>query len=110
MSRVNSNQPSFLGFSGCLNVDDGATATARARLRQAPYQALRRVECRCEEGVLFLRGRVPSYYMKQYAQEMVAGVSNVRQVSNDLEVVAPAQWDIVPADLWRKEADVKQNS
>jgi osmotically-inducible protein OsmY len=110
MSPLNQSRATFLGFSGVLNIDDGATAAARARLRQAPYQALRRIDCRCEEGVLILRGRVPSYYLKQYAQEMVADVNNVRHVTNELEVVAPAQWDVVPPAIRRKESVIKNNA
>jgi osmotically-inducible protein OsmY len=38
--------------------------------------------------MLVLRGRVPSYYYKQVAQEAVKGIEGVDQVINDTEVVA----------------------
>jgi hypothetical protein len=39
--------------------------------------------------VIYLRGRLPSYYLKQVAQETVGGVKGVRHVVNRIEVCAP---------------------
>jgi len=36
-----------------------------------------------------LKGRVPSYYLKQVAQQTALSVPNVDQVRNDLEVSRP---------------------
>jgi hypothetical protein len=55
------------------------------RLRSRPYRALERVSCEYREGTLTLRGRVPSYYLKQLAQAALAGLVGVR-VANHLEV------------------------
>ena len=66
-----------------------ATAVAEAaieRLRASPYKAMRRVSCRCERGVLFLRGRLFSFHEKQVAQEVVAKVNGVTRVVNEIEV------------------------
>jgi osmotically-inducible protein OsmY len=49
-----------------------------------------RIECYDHEGVVTLRGRVPSYYLKQVAQELVGRVPGVEVVSNHLEVAAVA--------------------
>lgn len=46
--------------------------------------------CEFHEGVLTLRGRLPSYYLKQLAQTVVATVDGVTQVDNRIDVVAPA--------------------
>ena len=59
---------------------------AMERLRESPYKAMRRVSCKCEHGVLFLRGRLFSFHEKQVAQEIVAGVSGVNQVVNEIQV------------------------
>ena len=55
-------------------------------LRASPYKAMRRVSCECKHGVLFLRGRLFSFHEKQVAQEVVAGISGVTQVVNEIEV------------------------
>ena len=59
---------------------------AMERLRDSPYKAMRRVSCEFEHGVLFLRGRLFSFHEKQVAQEVVARVSGVTQVVNEIEV------------------------
>ena len=61
--------------------------SASARLRIAPYPTLRSVSCECDgQGVLLLRGRLHSFYQKQLAQEMVAGLPGVTRVVNHTEV------------------------
>lgn len=47
---------------------------------------VRAVSCDYDQGVLVLRGRVPSYYCKQLAQETVAHVPGVTEVANAIEV------------------------
>ncbi len=56
-------------------------------LRRSPYPAVRRVSCEYCEGVLVLRGRLPSYYHKQVAQEAVARLEGVTGIVNEVEVV-----------------------
>jgi osmotically-inducible protein OsmY len=46
------------------------------------------VSCHFHEGVLTLRGRVGSYYLKQVAQTLVRSLESVRQVSNQLMVIS----------------------
>ena len=55
-------------------------------LQDCPYQAVRRVLCECDQGILFLRGRLSSFHQKQVAQEAVAKVEGVTQVRNEIEV------------------------
>jgi osmotically-inducible protein OsmY len=59
---------------------------ANERLRNSPYRALRAISCEYDQGVLLLRGHVPSFYQKQLAQEAVAAVSGVIEVVNRIEV------------------------
>lgn len=56
------------------------------RLRDSPYKVMQRVSCECRQGTLFLRGRLFSLHEKQVAQQVVAGVSGVAQVVNEIEV------------------------
>lgn len=64
------------------------TKAAKHRLSSNPYGAVRRVSCEYDGGVLFLRGRLPSFYCKQLAQEAVVGLEGVFQVVNQIEVRA----------------------
>jgi osmotically-inducible protein OsmY len=60
---------------------------AERALRNSPYLALRNVTCDCRDGVLTLRGCLPTYYLKQVAQAVVARLEGVRQVVNEIQVV-----------------------
>jgi len=64
-------------------------ADARSKLRRSCYQQVQCVLCEFHEGVLTLRGRVPSYYLKQIAQTLVLKIDGVDEVNNRLEVVWP---------------------
>jgi hypothetical protein len=63
---------------------------AEGCLRRKPYLALRNVSCDCRGGVLVLRGRLPSYYLKQVAQEAVVRLEGVERIDNQIQVVTPA--------------------
>jgi osmotically-inducible protein OsmY len=60
----------------------------RRRLEESPYGFQRRLDLAYDDGVLTLRGRVPSYYLKQTAQTLAAKVEGVRQVVNLVDVYA----------------------
>jgi osmotically-inducible protein OsmY len=64
-----------------------STDVAERALRSSPYLALRNVTCDCRDGVLTLRGCLPTYYLKQVAQAVVARLEGVRQVVNEIQVV-----------------------
>jgi osmotically-inducible protein OsmY len=61
---------------------------AENRLRGNSYLALKNISCEFADGVLTLRGCVPSYYLKQVAQETVAPLEGVARVVNQIAVVA----------------------
>jgi hypothetical protein len=65
------------------------TKTAEERLRHSGYLELRNVSCDIHEGVLTLRGRVPSYHLKQLAQAILREIEGVLEMNNQLDVVAP---------------------
>jgi osmotically-inducible protein OsmY len=69
------------------SVDPHQTEKAvRAKLRGNSYPAVRHVSCECHNGTVFLRGRLPSYHLKQIAQEVIARVNGVARVINEIEV------------------------
>lgn len=55
-------------------------------LAKTGHGCLRRVVVVAERGSIALRGRVPSYYLKQLAQVTVMAVPGVEAVRNELEV------------------------
>jgi hypothetical protein len=63
---------------------------AERGLRSSRYSALKHVSCDYQGGVLVLRGCLPSYYLKQIAQEVVAHqFDQVERLENRIEVVRP---------------------
>jgi osmotically-inducible protein OsmY len=68
---------------------------ARAVLRQSAYAELRELSCDFNGGVLTLRGCVPTYYLKQVAQEAVADVPGVIEVDNHLEVGVSSRYSAI---------------
>jgi hypothetical protein len=63
---------------------------AERGLRSSRYSALKHVSCDYRGGVLVLRGCLPSYYLKQIAQEVVAHqFDKVERLENRIEVVRP---------------------
>jgi hypothetical protein len=66
----------------------GLQALAERALRSGPYRALKKLSCDYQDGVLVLRGCLPTYYLKQVAQEVVAQqVKGVARLDNQIQVV-----------------------
>jgi osmotically-inducible protein OsmY len=59
-------------------------------LRSTSHLALRNLSCDYLDGVLVLRGRLPTYYLKQVAQEVVTQLEGVESIDNQIQVVTPA--------------------
>ena len=62
---------------------------AEDQLHRCLHSPVRQVSCEFHEGGLRLRGRLPSYYQKQLAQEAVVRLEGVHQVVNEIEVARP---------------------
>ena len=71
---------------------------AEDRLRRSGYLALSDVSCDARDDVLYLRGRLPSYYLKQIAQAVAAEVGGARRVVNRFDVIAPGRLAPVGCD------------
>ena len=67
---------------------------ARGCLQRSSYYPIRSVSCECRQGVLFLRGPLPTFYLKQLAQEAVAKVKGILQVVNETVVDASPLSDV----------------
>jgi hypothetical protein len=59
---------------------------AHKRLDKTGYRSLSAVRCRFHDGTLTLKGKVPSYYHKQIAQEAIRKVGNFKAIVNDIDV------------------------
>ncbi|WP_162006621.1 BON domain-containing protein [Roseimaritima sediminicola] len=60
---------------------------AQARLQQSSYALLRNVDCTVTSDTLQLTGQIPSFFLKQTAQELVRDVAGAKRIKNELEVV-----------------------
>lgn len=61
-------------------------ASLQQCFHESPYSALRHIESDISEDVVRLSGMVPSYYLKQLAQEMAMQHADVREVTNQIQV------------------------
>ena len=62
---------------------------AERRLRESPYYFLKQISCQFNAGVLTLRGTVPLWQLRQFAESIVARVEGVRVIENQVEVFDP---------------------
>ena len=62
-------------------------AVARERILHQSHLSVQRIWCEYNGKRLYLRGQVPSYYLKQLAQTAVSGLDGVSQVVNEIEVL-----------------------
>jgi osmotically-inducible protein OsmY len=62
-------------------------ALAKDRIREHSHLSAQRIWCDYSGRRLYLRGQVPSFYLKQLAQTAVSGLEGVSQVVNEIEVL-----------------------
>src|SRR5438132_1634396 len=86
-----SGRPAALGTIPWPGQTQQIVEGAENRLRHNSYLALKNVHCDYHEGVLTLRGCLPTYYLKQVAQSVVAHVEGVQRIVNEIEVVTTAR-------------------
>lgn len=68
------------------SLEDVVVVAAESRLLRSSYAELRNVSCKFHEGILTLQGRVPRYYLKQVAQNVVGRLNGVTGINNQLKV------------------------
>ena len=69
--------------------DQHLTERVERALRARGYRALHAVRISVRNRVVFLEGRVPSYYLKQLAQVTAMAVPGAHQIRNELDVAQP---------------------
>jgi osmotically-inducible protein OsmY len=76
---------------GTARPSDAGTSLANEAerlLHASSYSSLRNISCQGRDGTVYLHGRLPSYYLKQLAQEIVSRVKGAVTVVNRIEVKA----------------------
>ena len=69
---------------------DQVTSQCEALLRASAYLSLRKLSCEYHEGVLTIRGQVPTFYLKQLAQACIQTAVRVEEINNQVDVDWPA--------------------
>ncbi len=76
--------------TGALTEDSQVVLHARDLIsRHAPFSG--RADCfefECSKNVLVIRGRVPTYYLKQLLQDALKQLEGISSIDNRVEVVA----------------------
>ena len=86
----------------CTCEDRRDTASERVRLEirrrlcAAGYHGLRQIECEYSDGVVILRGCVPTYYVKQIAQAVLLTSPIAEEVVNLIDVSENGQRTTCP--------------
>ncbi|MBV8314862.1 MAG: BON domain-containing protein [Planctomycetaceae bacterium] len=83
---------------------------AEGHLQRSGYLALQDIGCTCREGVVTLWGCLPTYYLKQIAQHVVAELEGVCGIINQIEVLASsgrhARWNSPGVAIGQDGADL----
>lgn len=87
MLRTNYEQPADRRIDYQVHDADPASLVA-ARLRRSGYPFMRSIKCEFRGGVIVLSGTVPTYHLKQLAQELACHTPSVQQVENRLRVTS----------------------
>jgi len=67
------------------------TEIVEKRLRESMYLSLRTVNCQFEEGLLTLRGIVPTFYVKQVILSLLEDLEpeGIKRIKDEIDVVNP---------------------
>lgn len=67
-------------------VDQDVATCVEARFRRSGYPYLSGIKCHMSDGTAILWGVVPTFHLKQLAQELALHTLGVRQVDNRVQV------------------------
>lgn len=75
----------------CVEIEHAQSRTrlAQQRILGSSYAEVRCIRCQIHDGVLYLRGQVTSFYLKQLTQETVRSLEGIHAISNFVEVIDP---------------------
>jgi hypothetical protein len=69
----------------------GVREIVEGRLRESMYVSLRTVSCQFKDGLLTLRGIVPTFYVKQVILSIVEDLEceGIKRINDEIDVVNP---------------------
>ena len=69
----------------------GVAEIVERRLRESMYPSLRTVRCQFKDGLLTLRGIVPTFYVKQVIFSLVEDLESerIKGINDEIDVVNP---------------------
>lgn len=79
MSQMRSGSPEGLALARSV-------MEVRLRLAHSPYWSLRQLACEVEQGRVVVRGKVPSYYLKQVAQTLATQAVDKERLVSEITV------------------------
>ena len=90
-SSINRNVVSITKRDAVTAAQESVLNTAWRKLKAHPHfsRRLQWIQLEHQNGKLILRGCVPSFHLKQLAQEAMRGIDGVNQICNQIEVVNP---------------------
>ncbi len=65
-----------------ISTDTAIARRALERLRASSFASVRRLTCDVHEGMLTLRGKLPSFYTKQVALRLLVDVEGVEEITD----------------------------
>ena len=73
-------------------LSDGVLECVKVRLSRSCHftRHWREIECAYRDGILILRGIVPSFYLKQVLQSILKDVPGIRRIDNRVDVISSA--------------------
>lgn len=81
-------QPSEIASMG-PTADERLIAAVKCAMLESGYLFLRRLNVFVDDGMVVLRGKVATFYLKQVAQETVLATDGVSGIRNELDVICP---------------------
>jgi hypothetical protein len=78
--------------NGYIGAATTTVIRAMCRLREHPHFRVQAsaVELEFDQGTMILKGRLPSFYLKQLLQEALRDIDGVETIDNRVEVVCPS--------------------
>ena len=73
--------------TGTTVTDDEIADAVCLALQNTGYLQIQNLQVRVDEHDVYLRGLLPSYFLKQIAQQVVMGVPGVKALIDDIDVV-----------------------
>lgn len=86
MANANPSGTKHARRSATKEVHASVLSLVQTRLQSVGYAELRKLTCEHDSGTLWVRGKLPNYYLKQLVQESLRQMEGVERIVNAVEV------------------------